>query len=77
MFTPKIIIKNAEDFPNEPALSIKDSSNNWQTDSWADLKDHAFKISKSLISLKLIQMIKSVYIAIIEKSGLTYMQQLK
>jgi len=53
MFTPKIIIKNAEDFPNEPALSIKDSSNNWQTDSWADLKDHAFKISKSLIKLEI------------------------
>ena len=53
MFTPKILIKNSEEFPNEPALSIKDSSNNWQTDTWADLKDHAFKISKSLIKLEI------------------------
>ncbi|MBT5440460.1 MAG: hypothetical protein HOK88_03940, partial [Candidatus Marinimicrobia bacterium] len=51
MLTPKILLSNADKFPNEPALSIKDSNNNWQTDSWNDLKDNVFKISKSLINL--------------------------
>jgi long-chain acyl-CoA synthetase len=45
------LLRNADKFPNEPALSIKDSNNNWQTDSWDDLKKHVFKISKSLIHL--------------------------
>lgn len=51
MLTPKILLNNADKFPNEPALSIKDSNNNWQTDNWNDLKDNVFKISKSLINL--------------------------
>ena len=51
MLTSNILLRNADKFPNEPALSIKDSNNNWQTDSWDDLKKHVFKISKSLIHL--------------------------
>ena len=51
MLTSNILLKNAENFPNEPAISIKDSNKDWQTDTWNDLKDHVFKISKSLIHL--------------------------
>ena len=51
MLTSNILLRNADKFPNEPALSIKDSNNNWQTDSWDDLKKQVFKISKSLIHL--------------------------
>ena len=51
MLTSNILLKNAEEFPNEPAISIKDSSNNWQTDNWSDLKNHVFKIAQSLIHL--------------------------
>ena len=51
MLTSNILLKNAEEFPNEPAISIKDSSNNWQTDNWSDLKTHVFNIAKSLMHL--------------------------
>ena len=51
MLTSNILLKNAEEYPNEPAISIKDFSNNWQTDNWSDLKNHVFKIAQSLIHL--------------------------
>ena len=51
MLTSNILLRNTEKFPNEAALSIKDANNNWQTDTWKDLKDHVFKISRSLIHL--------------------------
>ena len=37
MLTSNILLKNAEEYPNEPAISIKDFSNNWQTDNWLSL----------------------------------------
>ena len=51
MLTSNILLKNAEEYPYDPAISIKDSSNNWQTDNWSDLKNHVFKIAQSLIHL--------------------------
>ena len=29
MISPKYLLENVEKYPNEPALSVKDSSGNW------------------------------------------------
>ena len=50
MITPKKLIKNAEDYPNEPAFSYKDENDNWHTNTWLELRDFVFQIAKSLIA---------------------------
>ena len=51
MITPKKLIKNAEDYPNEPAFSFKDENDDWHTDTWVEFRDFVFQIAKSLIAL--------------------------
>ena len=50
MNTPKYLLQNVEKYPNEPAISIKDSSGNWQTKTWNDFYNSVMAISKSLIA---------------------------
>ena len=50
MNTPKYLLQNVEKYGNEPALSIKDSSGQWQTDTWSEFYDSVLAISKSLIA---------------------------
>ena len=50
MNTPKYLIQNVEKYPNEPALSIKDSSGSWQTDTWSEVYSSVLAVSKSLLA---------------------------
>ena len=50
MNTPKYLIQNVEKYPNEPALSIKDSSGNWKTDTWSEVYLSVLSVSKSLVA---------------------------
>tara|TARA_A100001234_G_scaffold202107_1_gene195325 strand:+ start:1597 stop:3372 length:1776 start_codon:yes stop_codon:yes gene_type:complete len=50
MNTPKYLIQNVEKYPNEPALSIKDSSGNWKTDTWSEVYSSVLLVSKSLLA---------------------------
>ena len=49
--TPEYLISNANDMPNEPALSWKDDSGNWVTMTWSDFHDSANRVARSLISM--------------------------
>ncbi len=51
--TPHLLIKNAQQYANEPAISWKDSDGMWQTDSWAEYYNFCLSISKSLLALGL------------------------
>ena len=51
--TPRLLIKNAQQYANEPAISWKDSDGMWQTDSWAEYYNLCLSISKSLLALGL------------------------
>ena len=50
MNTPKYLLQNVEKYPNEPALSIKDSSGNWQTKTWNEFHSSVSVVSKALIA---------------------------
>ena len=50
MNTPKYLLQNVEKYPNEPALSIKDSSGNWQTKTWNEFNSSVSEVSKALIA---------------------------
>lgn len=50
MNTPKYLLQNLKDYPNEAALSIKDASGNWQTDSWSELYSSVLSVSRSLLA---------------------------
>jgi len=50
MNTPKCLIQNVDKYPNEPAISIKDSSGQWQTDTWAEFYANVLSVSKALIA---------------------------
>ncbi len=49
--TPEYLISNANDMPNEPALSWKDDSGNWITLTWSEFYDSAERVARSLISM--------------------------
>ena len=48
-YTPQILIDNKNNYPDEPALSVKQNSV-WNTMSWSEYYDFVIKISKSLIA---------------------------
>ena len=50
MNTPKYLLQNVEKYANEPALSIKDSSGNWQTKTWNEFHSSVSEVSKALIA---------------------------
>ena len=50
MNTPKYLLQNVEKYPNEPAISIKNSEGNWQTNTWTEFYDSVMKVSKALIA---------------------------
>ena len=50
MNTPKCLIQNVDKYPNEPAISIKDSTGQWQTDTWAEFYANVLSVSKALIA---------------------------
>ena len=47
-YTPQILIDNKNNYPDEPALSVK-QNNDWVTMTWSEYYDFVLKISKSLI----------------------------
>ena len=50
MNTPKYLLQNVEKYPNEPAISIKNSEGNWQTNTWTEFYNSVMKVSKALIA---------------------------
>ena len=50
MITPQYLLENIKKYPNENALSIKDSSGNWNRQSWKDFYNLTESISKSLLA---------------------------
>ena len=51
--TPQLLINNANQYPNEPAISVKDTNGDWQSTSWAEFFDYTMQISKSLLAFGL------------------------
>ncbi|MDC3056758.1 AMP-binding protein [bacterium] len=54
--TPRNLLRNAELYANEPALSVKagnasDGSWEWDTKTWKQFSDEVVSISKSLMSM--------------------------
>ena len=50
MNTPKYLIQNVEKYPNEPAVSIKNSEGDWQTNTWTEFYNSVMEVSKALIA---------------------------
>ena len=50
MITPKYLLSNAEKYANEPALSSKDTSGNWETSTWSEFTDYTMDVTKSLMA---------------------------
>ena len=50
MNTPKYLLQNVEKYPNEPAVSIKNSAGVWQTHTWTEFYNSVMEVSKSLIA---------------------------
>ena len=48
--TPEYLFDNAENFPNEAAISSKDSNGNWDTTTWSQFRDYAMDLSKALMA---------------------------
>ena len=48
-YTPQILINNKNNYPNEPALSIKINSD-WKTMTWLEYYNFVISISKSLVA---------------------------
>ncbi len=51
MFIPQHLIQNATEYENEPAISWKNDSGDWDTMSWGEYSANAMNIAKSLIAL--------------------------
>jgi long-chain acyl-CoA synthetase len=51
MFIPQHLIQNATEYENEPAISWKNDSGDWETMSWGEYGANAMNIAKSLIAL--------------------------
>ena len=49
--TPEYLISNAEQYPNENAISWKDDSGNWINMNWAEFCDTAMSVAKSLLAM--------------------------
>ncbi len=48
--TPKYLFQNKDNHGDAPAISIKDSIGNWQTESWKDYLDSVTSVAKSLLA---------------------------
>ena len=71
MNTPKYLIQNVEKYPNEPALSIKDSSGNWKTDTWSEVYSSVLSVSKSLLACVILKnMIRLAFIVTTDLNGI-------
>jgi len=51
-YTPKYLIENKNNYPNEPALSVK-IDDEWSTLTWLEYYEYVVKIAKSLIGYNL------------------------
>ncbi len=49
--TPEYLISNAEQYPNENAISWKDDSGNWINMNWAEFCNTAMSVAKSLLAM--------------------------
>ena len=50
MITPKHLLENVTKYPDKPAMSFKDHSDNWIASTWSDFYISSESISKSLVA---------------------------
>ena len=50
MITPQIFKNNANQYPNEPAISVKDNNGKWNSSTWLEFYNYTIQISKSLLA---------------------------
>ena len=48
--TPQYLLNNLKNYPNEPAISIKDSNGNWDTNTWEEFYSEVLKVAKSFLA---------------------------
>ena len=48
--TPQYLIDNAENYPDEAAVSSKDENGNWDVTTWSEFLDDVMDLSKALIA---------------------------
>ena len=53
MITPQIFKNNANQYPNEPAISVKDNNGKWNSSTWLEFYNYTIQISKSLLAVGL------------------------
>ena len=53
MITSQNFKKNANQYPNEPAISVKDNNGEWNSSTWLEFYNYTIQISKSLLALGL------------------------
>lgn len=51
MFIPQHLMKNAAEYENEPAISWKNDSGDWEKMTWGEYNANAMNIAKSLIAM--------------------------
>jgi len=49
--TPQYIVHNANTYPDQPAITIRDANGNWNSETWSDYFNFCMKIAKSLLAL--------------------------
>ena len=50
MITPQFFKNNANQYPNEPAISVKDNNGKWNSSTWLEFYNYTIQISKSLLA---------------------------
>ena len=48
--TPQYLLDNLKNYPNEPAISIKDTNGNWDTNTWEEFYSEVLKVAKSFLA---------------------------
>ncbi len=68
--TPKYLFQNKDNHGDAPAVSIKDSNGNWQTDSWKDYLNSVTSVAKSLLAAGIQKNDKVIFLAKIDAANI-------
>ena len=50
--TPQYLLDNLKNYPNEPAISIKDTNGNWDTNTWEEFYREVLNVAKSFFGMR-------------------------
>ena len=51
MTTPQCLFRNATEFGDLPALSVKDDNGEWVIDTWSDVLKDTLAVARALLAL--------------------------